>query len=50
MRARKIYEKLLVNPQNVRFADFSKVVEASGNRRDRIMSLLTGWRDGLYQP
>jgi predicted RNA binding protein YcfA (HicA-like mRNA interferase family) len=35
MRARKIYEKLLGNVQNVRFADFCKVVEAFGYRRDR---------------
>ncbi len=35
MRARKIYEKLLVNPQNVRFADFCKVVKAFGYRHDR---------------
>jgi predicted RNA binding protein YcfA (HicA-like mRNA interferase family) len=35
MRARKIYEKLLVKPQNVRFADFCKVVEAFGYRLDR---------------
>ena len=36
MRARKIYEKLLANPQNVRFAEFCKVVEAFGYRLDRI--------------
>ena len=36
MRARKIYEKLLVNPQNVHFADFCKVIEAFGYRRDRV--------------
>lgn len=35
MRARKIYEKMLVNVQNVRFADFCKVVEAFGYRLDR---------------
>ena len=35
MRARNIYEKLLGNVQNVRFADFCKVVEAFGYRLDR---------------
>jgi predicted RNA binding protein YcfA (HicA-like mRNA interferase family) len=35
VRARKIYEKLLVSPQNVRFADLRKVVEAFGYRLDR---------------
>ena len=35
MRARKIYEKLLVSPQNLRFADFCKAVEAFGYRLDR---------------
>ena len=36
MRARKVYEKLLVNPQNVRFEDFCKVLEAFGYQRDRV--------------
>jgi len=35
MRARKIYEKLLFSPQNVRFEDFCKVLEAFGYRLDR---------------
>jgi predicted RNA binding protein YcfA (HicA-like mRNA interferase family) len=35
MRARKIYQKLLVNPHNVRFADLCRVVEAFGYRLDR---------------
>jgi predicted RNA binding protein YcfA (HicA-like mRNA interferase family) len=36
MNARKLYPKLLTNVQNVRFADFCKVVEAFGYRLDRI--------------
>ena len=36
MSARKLYPKLLTNVQNVRFADFCKVVEAFGYRLDRI--------------
>jgi predicted RNA binding protein YcfA (HicA-like mRNA interferase family) len=36
MTARKIYLRLLNHTQNVRFADFCKVVEAFGYRRDRI--------------
>jgi predicted RNA binding protein YcfA (HicA-like mRNA interferase family) len=35
MRARKIYERLLASPHNVRFADLCKVVEAFGYRLDR---------------
>jgi predicted RNA binding protein YcfA (HicA-like mRNA interferase family) len=35
MRARKIYERLLASPQNVRFAELCKVVEAFGYRLDR---------------
>ena len=35
MRARKIYEKLLVQAQNVRFADFCRVLQAFGYRLDR---------------
>jgi len=35
MTARKIYLRLLHNTQNVRFADFCKVVEAFGYRWDR---------------
>ena len=36
MTARKLYLRLLNHTQNVRFADFCKVVEAFGYRRDRI--------------
>ncbi len=36
MSARKLYPKLLTNVQNVRFADFCKVVEAFGYRLDRM--------------
>jgi predicted RNA binding protein YcfA (HicA-like mRNA interferase family) len=36
MNVRKLYPKLLTNVQNVRFADFCKVVEAFGYRLDRI--------------
>jgi predicted RNA binding protein YcfA (HicA-like mRNA interferase family) len=36
MRARKIYEKLLASPHNVRFADLCRVVEAFGYSLDRI--------------
>jgi len=35
MTARKIYERLLNNTRNIRFADFCKVVEAFGYRWDR---------------
>lgn len=35
MTARKIYERLLNHTQNVRFADFCKVVAAFGYRWDR---------------
>ena len=35
MTARKLYERLLQHTQNVRFADFCKVVEAFGYRHDR---------------
>ena len=35
MTARKIYQRLLLNKQNVRFTDFCKVVEAFGYRWDR---------------
>jgi predicted RNA binding protein YcfA (HicA-like mRNA interferase family) len=36
MNVRKLYPKLLTNVQNVRFADFCKVIEAFGYRLDRI--------------
>jgi len=35
MTARKLYERLLQHTQNVRVADFCKVVEAFGYRWDR---------------
>ena len=35
MRARKIYERLLASPHNIRFADRCKVAEAFGYRLDR---------------
>lgn len=35
MKARKIYEKLLVGSRNVRFEDLCKVVESFGYRLDR---------------
>ncbi len=35
MTARKLYQRLLQHTQNVRFADFCKVVEAFGYRWDR---------------
>ena len=35
MRARKVYERLLANPHNVRFADLCRVAEAFGYRWDR---------------
>ena len=36
MSARKIYQKLLANAHNIRFADLCKVVEAFGYRLDRV--------------
>ena len=41
MRARKIYEKLLVGVYNVRFADLCKVVESFGHRLDRVRAAIT---------
>lgn len=35
MKARKIYEKMLAGPRNIRFEDFCKVAKAFGYRHDR---------------